>query len=544
MAYQLTGAQFSGYLLRQCRDIANRNPRFREALGAVSFPFNNRMQFADAEVIVSDFQADGARQSPDYYRSTQLGRAIVAKVGGHEGKFIAWANEVDTTGNVLDAGVYYINVDWVAEEAIPAASDPKAVPRTGADRKVPAGARVGDVGFTVQKHKWREGCVGAVESAAGSVIQFRDGIDAQAVTISDLEIGNPVPVLAGSSSLQLLGNAQSIRAVMNGTVVLTPITDFWVERDTKTTIIPTTVFGTQTAFLPANLTVTKLVDQDGDILRPGIDYTLIGDGAVQFAAWTVAGSTISAVGTSILDPSIAGNCINPENILSFNLLPGETLDQGEVTVCTQDGVVTTLTVGTDGSVALPTPLPTGGWCRWEVRILTGEYRVTGRRNAIQQTMIPGLWVAISDEVEAGDQAVVLVSPTLTQTYMVYGATEGVSCTVEVRANDPLTATDLASAIKRELMIYRREGMQNDGVFLLQASFSGPGGAARDNSGTASTHVASLGLSGTVEWREYRPLITRVTHFDISTNPEVFPRQVTDVGRFQALGSTGFIPDYR
>src|SRR5277367_6004228 len=134
----LTGASLVAYLLRIIRDVAGRHPRYRKALGEVTFstgtPRNgsNMIQFGDVQVIIKEVSSDGGQLSPDYFMTTQHGRAILAKVEDKDGLFVEFVREVDPGYNVLDPGVYYLNVNSVDEST-----------------------RV--VEILLQKFKWREG---------------------------------------------------------------------------------------------------------------------------------------------------------------------------------------------------------------------------------------------------------------------------------------------------------------------------------------------------------------------------------------------------
>src|SRR5277367_5631295 len=118
----LTGASLVAYLLRIIRDVAGRHPRYRKALGEVTFSTgtprtpSNLIQFGDVQVIIKEVSGEGNALSPDYFMNTQHGRAILAKVEDKEGLFIEFVREIDPGYNVLDPGVYYMNVDNVEEQ--------------------------------------------------------------------------------------------------------------------------------------------------------------------------------------------------------------------------------------------------------------------------------------------------------------------------------------------------------------------------------------------------------------------------------------------
>src|SRR5271168_633175 len=159
----LTGASLVAYLLRIIRDVAGRHPRYRKALGEVTFSTAtartpaNLIQFGDVQVIIKEVSSDGTKLSPDFFMTTQHGRAILAKVQDKEGLFVEFVREIDPGYNVLDPGVYYMNIDKVVEETR-------------------------DVELTLQKFKWRSG---STKNAPGSLIYYRAGLDGTVMVPSD-----------------------------------------------------------------------------------------------------------------------------------------------------------------------------------------------------------------------------------------------------------------------------------------------------------------------------------------------------------------------
>src|SRR5208282_1379077 len=160
----LTGANLVSYLLRIIRDIVERNPRFKQTLGEVTFPANTIMKWKDTWVSITTVTTSGTRLSPDYFMCTQIGRAILAKVGDKDGQFIEWTRETDKTRLTPDSGVYYLNVDFFDDQSR-------------------------DLGLTVQKYRWVEG---KLKQAQGTVVYFRPGIDIATISMSDAATSLPV----------------------------------------------------------------------------------------------------------------------------------------------------------------------------------------------------------------------------------------------------------------------------------------------------------------------------------------------------------------
>ena len=199
----------------------------------------------------------------------------------------------------------------------------------------------------------------------------------------------------------------------------------------------------------------------------------------------------------------------------------------------------------NGTISLAQPLPPGGWCRYEVRVLVGESSVVGKKNAVNKELLPGLRIAIGDQVVVDDQCAILISPRLTETYQVYGSKPGVTFTLDVKSNDPVTSDEIAKMLLQELLINRRDGLEGDGLTIYEAS-SSFASAVRDDSGTALTHTLSLSFTAAADWRIYKPLVTRVTDFNVSATAAItsFYGKLIPAQRYSCLNNFGFIPSYR
>src|SRR5580658_306500 len=138
----LTGANLVSYLLRMIRDIMDRNPRFKQTLGEVTYPANTMIKWKDVSVSITNVTTSGTRLSPSYFMCTQIGRAILAKVGDKDGQFIEWTRETDNTGTTPTAGVYYMQVDFFND-------------------------KTRELGLTVHKYRWVEG---NLKNATGTIV--------------------------------------------------------------------------------------------------------------------------------------------------------------------------------------------------------------------------------------------------------------------------------------------------------------------------------------------------------------------------------------
>jgi len=525
--FSLTQMSLVSYLLRVVKDVVIRNPRFRRALGDVSLTSTNAISFGNLQVLIKDVNTDGTRLSFDYFMSTMVGRAILTQVADKDGLFIEWVTETDATMQTPVAGVYYFNVDSVDEQTR-------------------------DVGLTIESYKWYEG---SIKNATGTKLVFRPGIDATQVTVSDptvpaVPIGtlNPPPgpqYEAAQGYIYLLSRLGGL-SIESSHGLLTPNVDYWVEAQATMLLIPSTIFGVQDVALPVGLTNVSLIDQDGWTLRPNIDYLLTptDNPFVQLSAWTPSGAAISAKGLVRLDPTVAANLVAPENTIDVTIQPWEALAAGQVFVSTQAGDNVPITVNTDGTITLTQPLPPGGWCRYDMRVLVGQSKVVAKKNAVNKDLLPGLRIAIGDQVVVGDQCAIVVSPKLTETYRVYGSKPGVTFTLDVKSNDPTTSDEIAKMLMQELLIRRRDTLESDGLTIYEAS-SSFASAVRDDSGTAPTHSISLSFTAAADWRIYQPLVTRVKDFNVSASAAMtaFEGKLTPSNRYSCLTNYGFIPGY-
>jgi len=342
--------------------------------------------------------------------------------------------------------------------------------------------------------------------------------------------------------------------------------------------------------------VVNLTDQSGYLLRPGLDYVFQGNQWVMLSQYTPAGSTITANMVVKVNPySTVG--IMPENYLQVDLQGNETLVPNQVFIHTPAGTFTNPAPQADGTLLLPQLLQPGDWLRWEVRIDSGQMkakakkweisnltqvdpstigyaRVNTQGEVVQKLtaafvhdadkssladvvqadagqpllvdgqlnpLLPGLRLAIGDNVVVGDQCAIIVSPTSTETYEVFGSKENLSFTLEIKANDLQTASDLSEMIKREILIMRRIDTEADGLTIFEATRSFVG-QARDTSATASSYLYTVAVSASADWKVYVPLVTRLTRLEITgvvAQPD-FLGKLQLQPRMKALGSETFI----
>lgn len=511
----LTGANLIAYLLRVIKDAVARNPRFNSTLGEVTSQFNNMIEWKDVQITIRDVSTSGNRLSPDYFMCNQYGRAILCKVENKEGSFIEWVAETDKTRQTPEAGVYYINVDSVD-------------------------IKTNKVGLTIEKFRWIEG---NYNNAMGSIAYLAPGIDGTTLTAVDLAASPPGPVsIQGFSNyVILLQPTQTLQLYTNSSppTPLVPMTDYWYQRPTSVVIVQNTIGGSEVANIPVPWVSFTLTDQTGYQLRKGVDWTFFGLNFIQLGEWTPSGSTITANVIQKIDPStVAGT--NPENILQVGIQPNETLVGGQIIIHTNSGNYSAAVANPDGTITLPQLLLPGDWLRWEVRVNSGQFQADALKYNMNGNVMPGLYLAMGDSVTVNDQVAIIVSPTTTETYEVYGSKENVNFTLDVKSNDLQTSSDLSELIRQRLLVYGRENMEADGITIFEAprSYRGQG---RDNSGTAPSFTYSIAISASADWKVYRPKVTRVAYFelnDVAFLPD-FQGKLQLAPRVKALGTEQF-----
>ena len=614
------------------RDIVDRNPRFKQTLGEVTFPANTIIKWKDVAISITNVTTSGTRLSPSYFMCTQIGRCILAKVGDKDGQFIEWTRETDASRMTPTPGVYYMNVDFF-------------------------NANTRELGITVQKYRWVEG---NLKEAKGTIVYLRPGINITQVNFADSSTSLPITVNGFNQSLgafgYLLNPCQTLTAVYNsgltqaawdinatyaaGAVVtfaavayiavapstglapdanpgqwqpynvlqplagqnLVPLTDYWLQQPQTAVICPVTVSGTQLCQIPSPYISVTFTDQTGYELRPNLDYTFQGPQWIQLSSYTPAGATITANMVVKVNPmnTIA---INPENYLQVDLDAGtESLAPNQVFIHTPAGTFTNPIVNSNGTLTIPTLLQPGDWLRWEVRIVSDKMLAMAKKweisnllqvdpnsiqyarpdkdgnllpvptkwvqgsdpatlqaegvmqvsagtpllvNGQQTSILPGLRLAIGDNVVIGDQAAIIVSPTLTETYEVFGSKENLTFTLEVKANDLGTASDLAEMIKREMLIMRRIDTEADGLTIFEMT-RGYVGQARDLSATAPMYINTIQVTASADWKVYIPLVTRLVNLEITEVPTQtdFLGKLQMAPRMKAFGSETFITDYK
>ena len=525
----LTSGNLIAYIRRVIEDAVGRNRRFRDTLGQVTHAYSNMIQWRDAQVSIRDVADAGNRLSPDYFLCKTYGRAILAKIENHEGQFIEWVQEMDPTMATPPPGVYYLNVDSVSD-------------------------KTNDVELTMHTYRWVNG---KVRNAAGSLVYLAPGIDGTALSasiagspvvrlttaVNDGGVPPPVDVLLSPHVLYLLTPTPAGLQLFDGPTQLVPMQDYWYQQERDVTLVQGMADRPEIAYIPQPFVSFSLADQTGYALKPGVDYNWYASNTwVELTQNNPVGTTVIAKVVAKVDPmEVPGT--NPENVLQVGLKAGETLASGQVVIRTTAQVWSAATPNPDGTVTLQRLLMPGESLNWSMRVDSGQRNgIPAKKWYLNEEVIPGLRLAMGDNVSKGDQVAVIVSPAQCETYEVYGSKENIDMTLEVRANDLQTASDLSELLKEQLLVMRRTGMESDGVTIFEARRTYRG-TQRDQSGTAPQYVYDMAVSAMADWKVYVPLVTWLAHLEIANAPSITPNRLVAAPRAKAFGNTAFLQSY-
>jgi hypothetical protein len=529
------------------------------------------IQWGNVQAVIKNLSASGTRLSPDYYMCTQRGRVTVAKMGDFEGSFIEWPLEYDKTRQTPISGVYNIQIDATNEKNQ-------------------------QIDLTMQLFKWTQG---NLKNAQGSVVYFSPTLsdtgenipglppqfphlDLTTLIATEAETGKSIQIQAYNSSvggfLYVLTPCQTLVLTLpNGQTLNQNGSDYWYQRSSTVIICQSTIGGSELLNIDVPFVSAQFQDQSGYVLRPNIDFTWQKANWIELSSSSPAGSTISAVIVQKVAP--AGNtATNPENILNIGYVQGtDSLIPSQVNIYTPAGTFTAVPVNTDGTVTLPTLLTPGQWLRYDIRISTPPVTMRGKKyqmNGFVKTIVdstlsaaeqaepsnrivyldpvtrqtvdplPGLAVAIGDSVVVGDQCALVVNPEITETYEIYGSKDNISFTLDTKANDLQTASDLAELIKAQFLVFKRENMERDGITIFEAPRNMTS-VQRDISGINPEYTFSQAFTGMADWKVYRPLVTRMASFELTVSGYLpdFQGKLQLPSRIQSAGADQFLTSY-
>lgn len=507
----LTGGHLAQSLIAELFPVISRHPRFRDNDGSALTSFNNLVAYKDLSLTVGNLRASGQRLSPDQFVCTLMGRSCVAKLEGHTGSFIEWIQETDLPAT--PAGIHYFAVEAVNE----ATREVRAVRET---------------------YRWLEG---RIPESTGSIVYFSRMLPKGVVVPTDPSI----TYRDNGSSLTILNYTPTIALKRTDTgQPLVPGVEYWVEVPESHVLVADHTGGALTGIpLPADWITFRIVDDNGIQLRQGQDWDWEGEDQIRFAAWIMRG-TYTLEGTFRRVPG-AGNHIHPENFISIPTVAGETIVSEQTRYILSRGEFTDILHVDGDRYVFGHLLEPGDRLRWEVRIKTPQAYQTLHKMAVNPDVLPGLNVAIGDQVVVGDQLAIITFPFRCETYEVYGSKDSVNFDITIKSNDLTTSTELGNLVKAYLLVEGRDRLESLGLSVFEVA-TGYSGDAKDSSGTSVAIPVTLNVTGMADWEYHRPLVNRVDDIDVSFLPDVitYPGAPRVSPSLVAFGVSRFTPAYQ
>lgn len=320
---------------------------------------------------------------------------------------------------------------------------------------------------------------------------------------------------------------------------LAPGLDWWVERTVTHPLVAATMGGRQVLDLTAPLFNVDVLDEDGNTLRKGQDWQFTDGGAIQLAPWTPAGKAYSIRGIDRVNP-VTSFLVHPENKVTVTVTAPEVLVEDSTIYWTSEGTyaLADTVIGPDGQRYLKNLLLPGTELRWEAQVAHPQVYSNAKKMEMTAALVPGVNLALGDMVEAGDRICVLVMEDEGDTYRIFGGKDNVSLEITIKSNDLSTSSELATLVKRYLLVEGRNRLESAGISVFSAPFSYQGDV-RDASGTTTTHSVSLSVSLAADWEYYEPIVNRITAIDLDL--VVVDAIVTPY--VQAAGRTAFVSSY-
>lgn len=150
--------------------------------------------------------------------------------------------------------------------------------------------------------------------------------------------------------------------------------------------------------------------------------------------------------------------------------------------------------------------------RWTPGTTMGPYDIPEDFH-YNNTVLPGVVLAFSNQLDAGTKMVLIVYPQREPAAMVYSGHYRMSFDIEVFAKDPIQLPDLTDHIINEIWSNRRLKLMEEGLTIEEMDPTGESEEPFDNNTGDLYYKNSISLQMMTEWKKFVPFNTEIMDFD-------------------------------
>jgi hypothetical protein len=129
------------------------------------------------------------------------------------------------------------------------------------------------------------------------------------------------------------------------------------------------------------------------------------------------------------------------------------------------------------------------------------------------TNLPGVILAFSNQLDVGTKQVVIVYPDREPAAMVRSGHYRMSFEIDVFAKDPIQLPDLTDHIINEIWANRRLQLMNEGLTIEEMDPTGESEEVYDNNTGDLYYKNGINLQIMTEWKTFEPFLTDILDFD-------------------------------
>ena len=174
------------------------------------------------------------------------------------------------------------------------------------------------------------------------------------------------------------------------------------------------------------------------------------------------------------------------------------------------------TITTAGVITFLRPLPKDTSLfanyRWSPGTTMGPFDIPEDFH-YNNTALPGVVLAFSNQLDEGTKMVVIVYPQREPAASVYSGHYRMSFDIEVFAKDPIQLPDLTDHIINEIWSNRRLKLMEEGLTIEEMDPTGESEEPFDNNTGDLYYKNSISLQMMTEWKKFVPFNTEIMDFD-------------------------------